>query len=105
MRFTRRETTVIRISIAATSFALLATITPSLAADYDSNGYGAPRQYSSYGSYGRPTYGGYSTRYSSRYSTRVTYDDDGYAVTQRGVVRWGYDDGQRSFHRSWHCDD
>ena len=96
---------MIRISIAAASFALLATVTPSLAADYDSNGYGAPRQYGSYGSYGRPTYGGYGTRYSSRYSARVTYDDDGYTVTQRRVVGWGYDDGPRSFHRSWHCDD
>jgi hypothetical protein len=49
----------------------------------------------------QPTHGGYGTRYT----TRVTYDDNGYAVTHRHVIGWGYDDGQRSFHRSWHCDD
>jgi hypothetical protein len=96
---------VIRISIAAASFALLAAVTPSLAADYDSYGYGTQPQYGSYG----PSYGGYgtrySTRYSARYTTHVTYDDDGYAVTQRRVIGWGYDDGHHSFHRNWHCDD
>jgi hypothetical protein len=96
---------MIRISIAAASLALLGAATPGFAADYDGYGYGAQRQYGSYSTYSRPSYGSYGGRYTTRYSERVTYDDDGYTVTRRRVIGWGYDGGGHSFHRSWHCDD